>query len=635
MKELLYTIPPEEHGSETLRRLFKEHDEVKFVSFMGIDLGGNATDEKIPIRLFIEDMEKFLEFGIPTDGSSVVLHEIATLNNARLDIIPDLEVNWMVDYNHDLIDEKSKLPVGTLVIPSFLIHDNKRVGSRAILDRAFKYFKKSTMDLLKKYPHLLDNIGVKDINKIVDIQLTSATELEFWVKSPEDLANVEKLSTSQTLKEQYWKRTQGTVRTALEKTILEMDKYRLKPEMGHKEVGGVRSKIGVDGRTNHVMEQLEIVWEYTNNALQTADNELFIRHLVEDVFHRYGLEVTFRAKPIEGVAGSGEHTHLGVAVLLKNGSYKNLFAPMQAKEDYLSILGYGALMGILKNYEIVNPFITSSIDAFNRLKPGFEAPVCIVTSLGHTPELPSRNRSVLVGLVRNISNPIATRFEIRSPNPFSNTYLVISSLYQAMLDGMEAAANSGKNNKELKKEISKNDGEESFYLDRDRAYRSELNVFEHFTKQERDNKFGVPPATPWENANNLEKYKDRIHILLKGGVMTQDIIHSVFISTIDRWTNELESRVIFDNAQIIRECKKIHTEDTASDLDKIKWEKIHLLRQELMKSSCSKLSILGSIRASLHRGDYQTASDLHIMMDDKVDQLRNKYIEYKQNLFEV
>ena len=117
--------------------------------------------------------------------------------------------------------------------------------------------------------------------------------------------------------------------------------------------------------------------------------------------------------------------------------------------------------------------------------------------------------------------------------------------------------------------------------------------------------------------------------------MTQDIIHSVFISTIDRWTNELESRVIFDNAQIIRECKKIHTEDTASDLDKIKWEKIHLLRQELMKSSCSKLSILGSIRASLHRGDYQTASDLHIMMDDKVDQLRNKYIEYKQNLFEV
>ena len=35
----------------------------------------------------------------------------------------------------------------------------------------------------------------------------------------------EKLSTSQTLKEQYWKRTEGTVRTAMEKTILMMEKY--------------------------------------------------------------------------------------------------------------------------------------------------------------------------------------------------------------------------------------------------------------------------------------------------------------------------------------------------------------------------------------------------------------------------
>jgi glutamine synthetase len=634
MKELLYVIPPEEHGSETLRRLFKEHDEVKFVSFMGIDLGGNATDEKIPIHVFIKDMEDFLQFGIQTDGSSVVLHEIATLNNARLDIIPDLEVNWMVDYNHDLLDEESNLPVGTLVIPSFLVHENKRVGSRAILDRAFKYFKQSTMDLLKNHPHLLENMGIKSIDKIADIELTSATELEFWVKSPEDLANVEKLSTSQTLKEQYWKRTQGTVRTALEKTLMEMDKYGLKTEMGHKEVGGVRSKIGVDGRSNHVMEQLEIDWKYTINALQTADNELFIRRLIVDMFHRYGLEVTFRAKPTEGVAGSGEHTHLGVVAKLKNGKYKNLFAPMEAEEDYLSVLGYGALMGILRNYEIVNPFITASIDAFNRLKPGFEAPVCIVTSLGHTPEEPSRNRSVLVGLVRDIPKPIATRFEVRSPNPFSNTYLVISSIYQAMLDGMLAAAKSGKNNKELEREISKEDGEEGFYLERNRAYRSELNVFEHFTKEERDAKFGIHPATPWENVNNLAKYKDRLEILLNGGVMTQDIIDSVIASTIDRWTNELEGRVLYDNMELIRECKKLHGEDTANDLDEAHWKYINHLRQELMKSSNGNLSILGSIREALHRGDYQRASDLQITMNEKVDELRNKYIEYKQNLFE-
>lgn len=30
-----------------------------------------------------------------------------------------------------------------------------------------------------------------------------------------------------------------------------------------------------------------------------------------------GLEVSFQAKPIPGVAGSGEHTHVGIAAKLK------------------------------------------------------------------------------------------------------------------------------------------------------------------------------------------------------------------------------------------------------------------------------------------------------------------------------
>lgn len=62
-------------------------------------------------------------------------------------------------------------------------------------------------------------------------------------------------------------------------------------------------------------------------------------------------------------------------------------------------------MGVLNNYEATNPFISSTTDAFNRLKPGFEAPVCIVTSLGHKPEQPSRNRSILIGLIRDLGIP--------------------------------------------------------------------------------------------------------------------------------------------------------------------------------------------------------------------------------------
>lgn len=101
-------------------------------------------------------------------------------------------------------------------------------------------------------------------------------------------------------------------------------------------------------------------------------------------------------------------------------------------------------MGILNNYEATNPFVSSTTDAFNRLKPGFEAPVCIVTSLGHSPEVPSRNRSILMGLIRDTENPKATRFELRAPNPFTNTYMAVSCLYMTALDGIEYAVNSGK-----------------------------------------------------------------------------------------------------------------------------------------------------------------------------------------------
>ncbi|MCR1899458.1 glutamine synthetase [Irregularibacter muris] len=634
MKELLYVIPPHEHDVLTLTKILEEHPQIKFVSLMGIDMGGNTTAEKIPMHLFIEDMEDFLTYGIQTDGSSVVLQEIATLNNARLDIIPDIHVNWIVDYNYDFIEKEDCLPVGTLIIPSFLVHEHKKVDSRAILERAAQYFKESTLELLTQYPHLLKNLGLADIEDIEDITLTAATELEFWVKTPEDKADIEKLTTSQTLKEQYWKRTQGTVRTALEKTMIEIEKYGFQPEMGHKEVGGVRSQIGVDGKSNHVLEQLEIDWKYST-ALQAADNEIFVRQIVEDQFQHHGLEVTFRAKPIEGVAGSGEHTHVGIALKLKSGRIINLFAPKELKEDYLSTLGYGALMGILRNYEIVNPFINSSIDAFNRLKPGFEAPVCIVTSLGHTVENPSRNRSVLVGLVRDMQNPLATRFEVRSPNPLSNTFLVIAALYQAMLDGMMAVAQSGKEGKELEREISKKAGQEGFYLEKNRAYRSEENVFEYYSQQERNAIFGTPPATPWENISYFDQHKDRVGILLRGEVMTPNTINSVKASTIDIWKKELLNRVLIENIHLIRECKKLHKEDTATDLDEVLWRKINALRHELMKNSLEKTSLLGRIREALMEEDYEIASELQIEMSKKIQELRQGYIRYKRNLIDL
>ncbi|MBG0765565.1 MAG: glutamine synthetase, partial [Tissierellales bacterium] len=307
----VFYIETKDQNKENLTKILKDHPEIKFVSLMGIDIGGNGTDEKIPISLFIEEMKDMLDIGIQTDGSSVELQGIATLDNARVDLVPDKEVRWFVDYNYDYYCDINGKPVGTLRIPSFLIHNNKRVCSRSILKRTVEGFENRILELLKEKPELAEKYGINS-EEIEKVLLTSATELELWVQTPDDKADIEALSTSQTLKEQYWKRTTGLVRTVLEKSIEELEKYGLEPEMGHKEVGGIANKVGTTGKLKYVMEQLEIDWKYST-AVQTADNEIVAREVIEDVFRRHGLEVTFMAKPLEGVAGNGEHTHIGAA----------------------------------------------------------------------------------------------------------------------------------------------------------------------------------------------------------------------------------------------------------------------------------------------------------------------------------
>ena len=105
MNELLYKIPANTPREEIIRQL-KEHPEVRFVSLVGIDMAGNDTDEKIPVRIFIEDIEKFYNgTAVQTDGSSVVLPKIATINNAKVDLPIDPAVNWFVDYDPEGADE--------------------------------------------------------------------------------------------------------------------------------------------------------------------------------------------------------------------------------------------------------------------------------------------------------------------------------------------------------------------------------------------------------------------------------------------------------------------------------------------------------------------------------------------------
>lgn len=627
--KMLYKIKEEKHNEKDLKKILSDYPEIKFVSLMGIDLYGNGTEEKIPTSIFLKNIEDFLNgIAVQTDGSSVALPGIATLNDAKIDMIVDKECDWFIDYNNSLIDEETSKPIGTIIIPSFLYHGGEAVDSRSILKSAETTFKEQVLKLIQENSNCITEFNAEDVKQI---ELDTAAELEFWVKTPNDKAEIEALTVSECLQEQYWTKINGPVRSALEETLIAMDKYELEPEMGHKEVGGIKAKLDSNGRYNHVMEQLEVDWRFSI-PMQTSDNQMFIKNLIQEIFLSHGLETTFMSKPIEDVAGNGMHIHLGAKARLKDGKKVNIFNG--SDNQFLGNIGYGALMGLLKNYEIMNPFISSTHDSLKRLKPGYEAPVCIVTSLGNDAKIPSRNRTVLISLIKDINSKMSTRFELRSPNPRTNIYLATAVSYMAMLDGIKYALNNNKTEEELLKELSKKQGEEFCYLEKDREYRSEKDVFEDYTDEERNRLFGKAPKSVYENIENLDLQKEKLEILKVNNVFKEKIINSFKMSVIKRWREELTKRIITEYTNEIRSYKAIHIPEKALDNDLSAWTKINEIRKNLAKDSTHYECLFTRIKKAIKDEDYKLASDLSIELEEKIETLRKMYYEYTKNILD-
>ncbi len=310
-----------------------------------------------------------------------------------------------------------------------------------------------------------------------------------------------------------------------------------------------------------------------------------------------------------------------------------MFSPENKK--YLTPIGFGSLMGILKNYEVISPFVAPTIDALNRLKPGFEAPVSIVTSLGNDPFTPSRNRTVLIGLIRDLVNPLATRFELRSPCPRSNTYLVIASTLMAMIDGIKYACLNNKSQDDLLNEISKEFGDEFDYLEKNRCYRTELNVFEDYTEEERNKLFGTPAYTVFENISMFYDNFDKLKILFNEDVFNENLINSFKEAVLNVWLTELDKKIIPNYSEIVRKSVKLHDPNKACDLDVSNWTKIKELRTSLMKDTLNNKSLFTKIREHIHKKELKEVSELIKEIDLKMMELNEIYLTYKRNLIDI
>jgi glutamine synthetase len=199
-----------------------------------------------------------------------------------------------------------------------------------------------------------------------------------------------------------------------------------------------------------------------------------------------------------------------------------------------------------------------------------------------------------------------------------------------MLDGIRWTIESGTPPEALLAEISKKPGDPGSYLEQDRAYRAEVNVFETFTQKERDRLFGVPPATVWENMQNLIAFPERVRVLTAGNALTPRVINAFCTAATARWKHELLVRIIPEDLDVVRACQPL---DLASDRAQDLWKRIDALRHELADDTAGNPALCTRLMSALSSDSLQEASRLQLVLADRMDHLRQLEDEYHKLVF--
>jgi glutamine synthetase len=172
--------------------------------------------------------------------------------------------------------------------------------------------------------------------------------------------------------------------------------------------------------------QHEIDFKY-DRAIATADKIATFKLVVRRVATEYSLHATFMPKPLDGVNGSGMHTHMSLFRDEQN-AFDDPDAPLGLSRTALQFIG-GLLEHAKGMCAVTNPLVNS----YKRLVAGYEAPTNIVWS--------ERNRSPLVRVPERRGT--GTRVELRSPDPSCNPYLAFAVMIAAGLDGVQRGVDPG------------------------------------------------------------------------------------------------------------------------------------------------------------------------------------------------
>ncbi|MFM7064213.1 MAG: glutamine synthetase family protein, partial [Actinomycetes bacterium] len=169
--------------------------------------------------------------------------------------------------------------------------------------------------------------------------------------------------------------------------------------------------------------QHEIDLRYAD-GLTMADSVMALRMIVREVAMASGVHATFMPKPMEGVQGSGMHTHLS----LWTGDTNAFWDP---EDQYgLSKVAKGFIAGLLHHAREVTAVTNQLVNSYKRLIAGFEAPVHVSWARNN------RSALVRVPVTKQGKEDQDTRLEYRSLDPAANPYLAYSVILAAGLKGI-------------------------------------------------------------------------------------------------------------------------------------------------------------------------------------------------------
>ncbi|MFA6532808.1 MAG: glutamine synthetase family protein [Patescibacteria group bacterium] len=179
--------------------------------------------------------------------------------------------------------------------------------------------------------------------------------------------------------------------------------------------------MGFENEKDHpevAPSQFELNYSYAD-AMIAADQIQIYKLICRQVARNMGMTATFLPKPVMGINGSGMHTNISI---FKNN--KNLFHDKNGRGQ-LSDLAWKFIERILSSANDICLLLNSSVNAYRRLDPHFEAPNEIKVS--------EIDRGAMVRVP--LHNEKSARIEVRSVGTDANPYLLIYSLIKTGLEG--------------------------------------------------------------------------------------------------------------------------------------------------------------------------------------------------------